>query len=128
MRHEWPHSRYPILGLIFEDGMTTSNKKRRPLGYQGATPITADFKEPTTVTKSNTILSEAPRPGDMLNGVFIVLVTHKEDGELRYRRRTFFDLRAAQRHADRLTMNGRTASVTLCRLAPVHEFGGGREA
>lgn len=128
MWHEWPHSRYPILGLNFEDGMTTSNKKRRPLEYQGATPITADFKEPTTAAKSSTILSEAPRAVDLLNGVFVVLVAHKVADEIRYRRRIFLDLRAAERHAARLTMNGHRTSVTLCRLAPVHEFGGGWSA
>nr|WP_298986544.1 hypothetical protein [uncultured Micrococcus sp.] len=60
--------------------------------------------------------------------MFVVLVTHRVAGEIRYRRRVFFSLAAAQRHADRLTMNGRTASVTLCRLAPVHTFGGGWSA
>ncbi|MEO4038418.1 hypothetical protein V3N95_03865 [Micrococcaceae bacterium Sec6.3] len=67
----------------------------------------------------------APRAVDLLNGVFVVLVTHMVAGELRYRRRIFLDLRAAERHAARCTERGLHASVVLCRLAPVHELSGG---
>ncbi|MCV7541544.1 hypothetical protein M3B80_011575 [Micrococcus luteus] len=62
---------------------------------------------------------------DMLNGVFVVLVAHHVAGELRYRRAVYLSLPAAQRAADRATERGQRASVTLCRLAPVHEFTGG---
>lgn len=72
-------------------------------------------------------LTEAilPRPVDMLNGVFVVLVAHKVAGELRYRRRVFFNLPAAQRAQDRAVERGQAASVTLCRLTPAHTFDGG---
>lgn len=69
-----------------------------------------------------------PRAVDLLNGVFVVLVTHKVAGELRHRRRIFLDLRAAERHAARCSERGLHASVVLARLAPVHEFSGGWEA
>lgn len=95
--------------------MNTPNEERRP---HAGTAFEKSFGGDSPSVP-------APDPVDLLNGVFIVLVTHKHNGEVRYRRRTFFDLRSAQRHADRLTMNGRRASVTLCRLAPVHEFAGG---
>lgn len=67
------------------------------------------------------------RPADLLNGVFVVLVAHQVAGEPRYRRRVFLDLASAQRAQDRAVMRGQAASVTLCRLAPVHEIGGGWE-
>lgn len=69
--------------------------------------------------------SSLPRPVDMLNGVFVVLVAHKVAGELRYRRRVFFNLPAAQRAQDRAVERGQAASVTLCRLTPAHTFDGG---
>ena len=103
--------------------MFPSKNERRP-----HTPGTASNPtDPATTSEpeSAPILPEAPRAVDMLNGVFVVLVAHKVTGELRYRRRIFLDLRAAERHAARCTMNGQRASVTLCRLAPVHEFAGG---
>ncbi|MEO4039127.1 hypothetical protein V3N95_07635 [Micrococcaceae bacterium Sec6.3] len=66
-----------------------------------------------------------PDPSHLLEGVFVVLVAHQVPGELRTRRRVFFNLPAAQRAADRATMRGQSAAVTLCRLEPVHTFAGG---
>lgn len=98
-----------------------ANDERR-LTPEGEAPS----QEDRTAASETSIPSHMlPDPSHILNGVFVVLVTHRVAGEIRYRRRTFFSLAAAQRHADRLTMNGRAASVTLCRLSPVHEFGGG---
>lgn len=102
--------------------MTLSHNAERRPHTPGTASVNSTDPAATTAPNSAPILPEA---ADLLNGVFVVLVAHKEAGELRYRRRTFFDLRAAQRHADRLTMSGRRTSVTLCRLAVVHEFGGG---
>ncbi|MGJ5591610.1 hypothetical protein ACSBQY_10430 [Micrococcus lylae] len=70
-------------------------------------------------------MTSLPDSTDILNGVFVVLVAYRVDGEIRYRRRTYMTLAAAQRAADRLTMAGQTCTVTLCRLAPVHTFNGG---
>lgn len=105
--------------------MNIPNMEERRPHTPGTASNTTDNKAPATDPKSAPILPEAPRAVDMLNGVFVVLVAHKVTGELRYRRRIFLDLRAAERHAARCTMNGQRASVTLCRLAPVHEFAGG---
>lgn len=70
-------------------------------------------------------VTSLPDAADLLNGVFVILVAHRVDGELRYRRRVYMTLQAAQKAADRLTMSGQTCTVTLARLAPVHTFGGG---
>lgn len=64
-----------------------------------------------------------PDAVDMLNGVHVVLVAYKVAGELRYRRRFYLNLNAAQRAADRAVERGQAASITLCKLAPVRGFG-----
>ena len=74
---------------------------------------------------ANPSLLDLPDAVDVLNGVFVILVAHKVDGEVRYRRRVYMTLQAAQKAADRLTMAGRTCSVTLCRLDPMHTMNGG---
>ena len=58
----------------------------------------------------------------MLNGVHVVMVAHKVAGEIRYRRRFYLNLNAAQRAADRAVERGQAASITLCKLAPVHGY------
>ena len=64
-----------------------------------------------------------PDAVDMLNGVHVVLVAYKVTGELRYRRRFYLNLNAAQRAADRAVERGQAVSITLCNLAPVRGFG-----
>lgn len=64
-----------------------------------------------------------PDAVDMLNGVHVVMVAHKVAGEVRYRRRFYLNLSAAQRAADRAVERGQAASITLCKLAPVRGFG-----
>lgn len=54
----------------------------------------------------------------MLNGVHVVMVAYKVAGEIRYRRRFYLNLPAAQRAVDRAVMRGQAASLTLCKLAP----------
>ncbi|MDX2340118.1 hypothetical protein NJC10_00280 [Micrococcus sp. M4NT] len=82
-----------------------------------------------TVTPSTPRPPDAlPDPAHTLEGVYVVLVAHHVTGELRTRRRVFFNLPAAQRAADRATDRGHHAAVTLCRLAPLHTFTAGREA
>ena len=102
-------------------------EERRPLTL-GAASNTTDNKAPTTVPKSAPILPEAPRPADLLNGVFVVLVARQIAGEVRYRRSVYFNLPAAQRAQDRAVERGQAASITLCRLTPAHEFDGGWQA
>ena len=50
-------------------------------------------------------------------------MAYKVAGELRYRRRFYLNLNAAQRAADRAVERGQAASITLCKLAPVRGFG-----
>ncbi|MCK6096158.1 hypothetical protein KZX06_09480 [Micrococcus sp. EYE_162] len=92
--------------------MNLDMKKGRPVAH-GAAPS----KKITTVI--------LPRPADLLNGVFVVLVARQSAGEVRYRRSVYFNLPAAQRAQDRAVERGQAASITLCRLTPVHEFDGG---
>ncbi|MBM4624993.1 hypothetical protein GI686_10600 [Micrococcus sp. JV4] len=87
----------------------------------------SEIANPAT-TNGQVHTASLPDAADLLEGVFVVLVARKVDGETRYRRRIFLDLRAAERHAARQTMNGHRTAVTLCRLAPVHEFAGGWSA
>lgn len=54
----------------------------------------------------------------MLQGVHVVMVAFKVAGEVRYRRRFYINLGAAQKAVDRAVMRGQSASITLCRLAP----------
>lgn len=73
-----------------------------------------------TASKSiTTDVSSLPDAADMLNGLHVVLVAYKVAGEIRYRRRFYLNLSAAQRAVDRAVERGHAASVTLCRLAPV---------
>lgn len=80
--------------------------------------------EDVTTTSYDSILPESDA-AVLLIGVFVVLVAYRSAGEVRHRRRVFLTLDSAQRHADRMTMNGKLAEVVLCRLMPVHTFGGG---
>ncbi|SFV21319.1 hypothetical protein SAMN04487966_102294 [Micrococcus terreus] len=64
-----------------------------------------------------------PDAVDMLNGVHVVMVAHKVAGEVRYRRRFFLSLHAAQRAVDKAVERGQAASITLCKLAPVRGLG-----
>lgn len=74
---------------------------------------------------ANPSLLDLPDAVDILNGVFVVLVAHKVNGEVRYRRRIYLTLEAAEKAAARNVMAGRTCSVTLCRLDPMHSMNGG---
>lgn len=96
-------------------------EERRPLS-----PGTAlNTKTESGTTKTPIATAILPRPADLLNGVFVVLVARPVAGEVRYRRSVYFNLPAAQRAQDRAVMRGQAASITLCRLTPVHEFDGG---
>lgn len=72
--------------------------------------------------------ADLPEPAHLLEGVYVVLVAHHTAGELRTRRRVFFNLPAAQRAVDRATMRGQHAAVIMCRLNPVRTFAGGWSA
>lgn len=69
-----------------------------------------------------------PDAVDMLNGVHVLMVAYKVAGKIRYRRRFFVSLAAAEKAKDRAVMRGHAASITLCKLAPVHPYGGGWSA
>ncbi|MCV7645454.1 hypothetical protein M3A80_009420 [Micrococcus luteus] len=100
-----------------------TNAERRPQSTG-----TAFAPHHYAATNGQVHTASLPDAADLLEGVFVVLVARKVDGETRYRRRIFLDLRAAERHAARQTMNGHRTAVTPCRLAPVHEFAGGWSA
>lgn len=59
-----------------------------------------------------------PDPDAMLQGVHVVMVAYKVASEVRYRRRFYLNLGAAQKAVDRAVMRGQSASIILCRLAP----------
>lgn len=59
-----------------------------------------------------------PDAAAMLQGVHVVMVAYKMAGEVRYRRRFYLNLNAAQRAVDRAVERGQAASITLCQLAP----------
>lgn len=63
-------------------------------------------------------VSSLPDSADMLQGIHVVMVAYKVAGEVRYRRRFYLNLNAAQRAVDRAVERGQAASITLCRLAP----------
>ena len=66
-----------------------------------------------------------PDAVDMLNGVHVLMVAYKVAGEVRYRRRFYLNLTAAQRAHDRAIQRGHAASIVLCKLAPTRAYGGG---
>lgn len=69
--------------------------------------------------------SKLPDPADLIEGVFVLVVAFRADGELRFRRRVYLQLQSAQRAHARAVMRGQAASLTLCRLAPVSGLDGG---
>lgn len=91
--------------------MLQSNEERRPHQEAASTSIALDT---TTL----------PDPADMLNGVHVVVVAYKVHGELRYRRRFYVNLTAAQRAHDRAIERGQHASIVLCRLQPAASLAG----
>ena len=66
-----------------------------------------------------------PDAVDLLNGVHVLMVAYKVAGEIRYRRRFYLNLTAAQRAHDRAIQRGQAASIVLCKLAPARAYGGG---
>ncbi|HRO31293.1 hypothetical protein [Citricoccus sp.] len=73
---------------------------------------------PGAASKSiTTDTSTLPDPEVMLNGVHVVMVAWKVAGEVRYRRRFFVNLSAAQRAMDKAVERGQATSLTLCQLA-----------
>ena len=75
---------------------------------------------PTTDPNLSPIL---PDSADLVAGVFVLVVTVPDDPEPRHRRRTFFNLKAAERAAARAITRGHRAEVVLCRLVP-ESYGG----
>ena len=59
-----------------------------------------------------------PETADLVNGVFVLVVTVSGDPEPRHRRRVFLQAQPAQLAADRAVMRGHHAEVVLCRLVP----------
>lgn len=88
-------------------------------------PIKNDEAVSAPFAIGDSILPDLPDAVDILNGVFVVLVAHKVNGEVRYRRRIYLTLEAAEKAEARNVMAGRTCSVTLCRLDPMHTMNGG---
>lgn len=70
-------------------------------------------------------VTSLPDAVDMLNGIHVLMVAYKVAGEIRYRRRFYVNLNAAEKAKDRAIMRGHAASITLCKLAPTRTFGGG---
>lgn len=95
--------------------MLHTHEERRPQQEAASTSIALDT-------------SNLPDPADMLNGVHVVVVAYKQHGELRYRRRFYVNLTAAQRAHDRAIERGQHASIVLCRLQPAASLAGGWDA
>lgn len=95
--------------------------EQRPTLPGEAPSVTAE-QAPTTGPETTTIL---PDPAHLLAGVYVVLFAHPGGDRLRYRRRVYFSLPAAQRAAERAARRDLPAAVVLCNLAPVHTFAGG---
>lgn len=89
-------------------------EERRPRGKGTA------FQKPTDPATTNAPKSAPilPDAADLVNGVFVLVVTVPGDPEPRHRRRTFFSLKAAERAAARAVTRGQRAEVVLCRLVP----------
>lgn len=102
--------------------MNALNDERRP---QVGTPSNVLDPGAATAPQSGTTV---PEDGDLLNGVLVLVVAHREHEELRRRRRVFYSVAAAQRAADRAAERGHHASITLCRLTPVENVAGRWEA
>ncbi|MGV2952062.1 hypothetical protein ACNPM8_07785 [Glutamicibacter sp. AGC46] len=57
-------------------------------------------------------------PQALIEGVHVVVVEVDKPDSVHYRRRTFFNLPAAQRAVDRATERGQSAELILCKLVP----------
>ena len=95
--------------------------ERRPTPAGG----TPSQKLDPTATKPQKSAHSLPEPAHLLAGVYVVLFAHPDADRLRYRRRVYFSLPAAQRAAERAGRRGLPAAVVLCNLHPVHTFNGG---
>lgn len=90
-----------------------TNAERRPHTLGAASNHTDSA--PTTDPNLPPIL---PDSADLVAGAFVLVVTVPDDPEPRHRRRTFFNLKAAERAAARAVTRGHRAEVILCRLVP----------
>ena len=97
--------------------MSTEHKRNRPIPKDEA-----DFKA------FGGAVTSLPDAVDMLNGIHVLMVAYKVAGEIRYRRRFYVNLAAAEKAKGRAIMRGHAASITLCKLAPTRTFGGGWSA
>lgn len=97
--------------------MSTEHKRNRPTR-----------KDEAAIKAFGGAVTSLPDAVDMSNGVHVLMVAYKVAGEVRYRRRFYVNLAAAEKAKDRAIMRGHAASITLCRLAPTHAFGGGWSA
>lgn len=93
-------------------------EERRPLA-----PGAASNHTDSAPTEDPNLPLILPDSADLVAGVFVLVVTVPDDPEPRHRRRTFFNLKAAERAAARAITRGHRAEVVLCRLVP-ETYGG----
>lgn len=55
----------------------------------------------------------------LVTGVYVAVISVGEHNPERWRRTTYFSLKAAQRALDKATANGKTATIGLYQLIPV---------